>query len=342
MLSPSGHAALLRFGKGDGAKTRAYVNMVGAFLAGRPENTRRNYRCALQQFFTLFDWMCPEDVLPVHAAGFKVWLVERKKVSDATAYNRMSALSSFFDYLCTPPSPTGEPLLRHNPFKHIPRNDIQPSPYERSVAMDWSTFETILNAIPKDAMGLRDRAILLFFAFTGRRRQEVAQLRVRDLRLQDDPPWYEATVKGNKVRKFELPTICTDAIRAYWLAAERQPEPDEGVFCSLDDDHLNAHRPTNRPLANRTMNEILSRAAQRAGLDPAERQDIHIHAIRHMAARDLDRGGARLQDIQAFLGHDSPVTTQIYLGRLAGPAPALTDRLLHVREGARRLTGEAV
>ncbi len=334
---------MMALGKGDPHKAAAYTSMIAAFLAGRPENTRRSYRCALGQFFNLYAWICPEDVLPVHAAGFKVWLVERKKVSDATAYNRISAVTSFFDYLCTPQSTMENPLIRYNPFKHIPKNDIQPTPYGKSTAMEWETFQRIIGAIPSDAMGLRDRAILLFFAFTGRRRQEVAQLLVKDLHINDAKPWYHARVKGGALKRFELPALCADAIKAYWIAADRLRDlaPDQGVFSSLADDHLNAHLAKNRPLANRTMNEILSRAAHRAGLDPLQ-PGICIHAMRHMAARDLNKAGARLQDIQQFLGHENPATTQIYLGQLAGPAPAMTDALVKIRDGAQRYVTQAV
>ena len=335
MLAPQGPYAMRQFGDGDREKLRNYLLMLAAFLDGKPVNTRRTYRCGLQQFFDLFDWVCPEKVTPAHVVAFKKWLLEHRGVSESTTYYRMSAVSSFFDYLCKPPSPNEEPLLRHNPFSVVPRNDIQPTPYGRAKAMEWEDFQTILATIPSTPIGMRDRAILLFYAFTSRRRAEVAGLRIRDLDLRARPRTYTTKVKGGATRTFELPDLCYDAIRAYWLAADRLHtlRADAGVFTPSDECVLTADLDPHRPLSNRSMNAILTRAIERTDLDPKD-DSLCIHAIRHMTARDLHRAGVPLQDIQAMLDHASPTTTQLYLDRLSGPAPAHTDVLLRVRKEA--------
>lgn len=340
-LAPTNHLALSRFGKGDNRKLQRYLLMLAAFLEGRPHDTKRTYACGLRQFFELFEWICPEDVTPAHAAAFKKWLLERRRVSESTTYNRMSAVSSFFEFLCKPHDTQSDPLIRHNPFRHVPRHDIAPTPYVNARPMSWDTFRQIYNALPNDPMGLRDKAILLFFAFTGRRRGEVANLRIRDLRLDTKPPTYTCRVKGGRVKHFELPPVCYKAIKAYWIAADRldDVQTDDAVFTADDCPATRKLKPNldySEPLTKRSMNRILRRAARRAGLDPKD-PSIRVHAIRHMAASDLDRAGIRLQDIQAFLGHASPVTTQIYIERLRGPAAAHTDALLKVREEAAEL-----
>lgn len=342
-LAPTNDLAIRNFGKGDREKLRSYLVMLAAFLEGRPSETKRAYKTSLRQFFDLFDWICPEDVTPAHAAAFKKWLLERRQVSESTTYARMSALTSFFDYLCMPPSPTEDPLLRNNPFRLVPRNDIQPTPYARSKAMDWETFRTLLEHVPSDAMGMRDKAILLFLAFTGRRRREVANLRIGDLDLKARPRTYRCRLKGGVVRTFELPDICYDALKAYWIIADRVDDlrPDAGVFTAVRETALNQNLDPHTPLNPRTFNRIVRRCAVRAGLDPDD-ESIGVHAMRHMTARDLNRAGVRLQDIQAFLGHASPLTTQIYLGQLSGPASAHTEALMRVRDEAEALAREAV
>lgn len=341
-LAPHDAQALSRFGKGDMDKLRLYLTYMAAFLGGRPKNTQIAYKAALKEFFLLFDWICPEDVTVGHVAAFKKWLTERRGLSDATAYQRMSAMRSFFDFLCIAPSGTEAPPLRTNVFKAVACNDIQPTPYGRAKAMSWSVFQQILKSIPSDAMGLRDKAILLFFAYTGRRRNEVAQLLVGDLDLSDSPRTYTVRVKGGELQTYELPELCLEAISAYWLASDRMQglEPHHGVFTPMTHDALTRHLDPHRPLSNRSINEVLNRAALRAGLDPSDPK-IRIHAIRHMAARQLDEGGARLQDIQRFLGHASPATTQVYLGQLSGPRSAHTDILQRVRDEAMELAEEA-
>jgi site-specific recombinase XerD len=86
-----------------------------------------------------------------------------------------------------------------------------------------------------------------------------------------------------------------------------------------------------KPLSSRMMNKVLRRAAERAEVDLAT---VRLHGLRHMAAKDLDRAGARLQDIQEFLGHLNPNTTAVYLQKISGPAQAHEDKFMQVREAA--------
>jgi integrase len=225
-------------------------------------------------------------------------------------------------------------MIKSNPFAAIPRQDIQPQPYEGAQAMDGQTFEKILNVIPDDAIGLRDKAILLFFAYTGRRRAEVAKLRVKDLQVRREPYSYQVRVKGNRLQRYELPEICWKAISDYWVLSDRLHSltPESGVFTADVRIGRDKHYG-DAPLSNRMMNKILRRAAKAAGVEGEP--GVKIHGLRHMAARDLNRAGVRLQDIQAFLGHASPTTTQIYLGKLSGPAPAHEEVLKAVRAAAR-------
>jgi site-specific recombinase XerD len=328
--------ALARFGKGDERKLKSYMLMMAAFLEAKPQGTKDAYQTSLNQFFGLFEWLCPEDVTIAHAAAFKKWLIERKKVSDTTAYARMSACSSFFNFLCYPPSGSDKPLLTSNPFSFVSRSDIKPTPYAKSRPLEWKTLNAILDALPNNVIGLRDRAILLFFAFTSRRRSEVARLRVGDLLLTRQPASYTIKVKGGAIKTFELPDICLAGIRAYWTAADRlrNLQPESAVFACAPNCHLTKHLDPEQTMSPRMMNFILQRAALRAGVDM---DGVKVHAIRHLAARSLDEAGVRLQDIQEFLAHASPVTTQIYTRKLAGPTSAHTEVLLEARAKATKL-----
>ena len=330
---PGDNYSLQRFGGGDKRRLKSYLLMLAAFLEGKPFNTKRSYRCGIRQFFDLFEWICPEEVTPAHAAAFKKWLLEHHGVQESTAYYRISAVSSFFDYLCNPPDATSQPLINHNPFKQLNRSDIQPTPYARAHAMEWETLNAIIDALPSDPLGLRDKAILLFFAFTGRRRAEVAGIKIKDLRLKERPRTYSVRVKGGRIQRFELPEVCYDAIRAYWVASNRLKtlSRESAVFAPMRN-HLNEHLDPDGHLTERNMNYILKRAADRAEVELEPEQSIH--AIRHMSARDLDQIGARLQDIQAFLGHANPNTTQIYLKQLGGPPPSYEKDLLRLRKKA--------
>ena len=89
-----------------------------------------------------------------------------------------------------------------------------------------------------------------------------------------------------------------------------------------------------KPLSSRMMNEVLRRAAERAEVDLST---VRLHGLRHMAAKDLDKAGARLQDIQEFLGHMNPNTTAVYLQKISGPAKAHEAMFMKVREAAEEM-----
>lgn len=306
---------------------RAFTMAMAAWLEGQTPNTKLAYRAAIRQFFGLFGGISPDEVTIAHAIGFKKWLLEQGR-ADSTVYYRISALSSLFAFLRRPQGTTDESLIQSNPFELVNRSDIKPTAYGRSKAMAWEDFLAIVEKIPMTPQGMRDKAILLFFAFTGRRRAEVASLCLKDLDLKARPRTYTTKVKGGEVKKFELPDIVYDALRAYWIAADRLDDltMESGVFTAMCDTPLTRDLNVDRPMSKRSMNDILARWATKAGV-----KDAHVHGLRHMAARDLDRGGVRLQDIQAFLGHASPNTTAIYIQRLGQVASAHQSVLTAVR-----------
>jgi len=326
---------LARFGKGDDRKLKSHLLMLAAFLEGKPENTKRSYRAAIKQFYKLFDWICPEDVTIAHAVAFKKHLMGTG-ISDSTVYCRLCAMSSYFAFLRRPAGANDEPLIKHNPFDAVPRSDIKPTPYGHAVPMEWKSLKIIMDRLPTDPSGIRDRAILLFFAFTGRRRTEVSSLLMKDLDLKGDPKTYRCRVKGGTVKHFELPVICYDALKAYWIASGRLStlHANAGVFASLRDCVLTEGCDPDRPLSSRMMNKVLRRAAERAEIDLST---VRLHGLRHMAAKDLDKAGARLQDIQEFLGHMNPNTTAVYLQKISGPAKAHEAMFMKVREAAEEM-----
>lgn len=302
---------------------------LSAFLAQHGQHTRAAYRDSIRQFFEMFEWVDPADVTLPHAVSFKRRLVDSGR-SDATVYARISALASLFTFLSKPQF-GGKPMVTTNPFTAVNRSDIKPTPYGRSRVTDWVTFQKLLDTIPATPLGFRDKAVLLFLAATGRRRSEVARLRIRDLDLRSSPPRYTVRVKGNRIKTFELPTVVIEALKAYWTAAGRieSMRPDSGVFVASRDSAITEHWDEHEPLDPRSINHILKRYALRANIKPEE---IPVHSLRHMAARDLDAAGVRVQDIQQFLGQLHLNSTAIYMTRLNAVGPAHEEILTRTRE----------
>jgi len=316
--APRTREEVIRFGNGDKERAKTYLLALYGFLSSKPENTRRAYQRGIREFFELWNWKSPEQIGVAEAAYYKRWLKNRE-LSDSTICLRLAACQSYFEFLLKPTEATGLALITSNPFRLVTRKDCTPTPYGRSTPTEWNDFEKILKSIPDDIAGKRDRAMLMFFANTGRRRAEVANLKVRDLNLTSDPKTYLAKVKGGKLQTYELSDVCYQAILDYWISANRLTtlSANSAVFGPVNQSGGNGARDPHRCLTVDQVAKILKRNAARAGLDPRK---FKLHSLRHMFAHDMDASGARLQDIQTALGHSSPNTTTIYTGKLRGPA----------------------
>jgi integrase len=254
--------------------------------------------------------------------------------SDATVQARLAALTSYYNFLMLPHGATTEPLVRANPALAITRDDVRVTPFGRSHVMEWDKFKRILDGLTgEDVKTMRDRAVLIFFAYTGRRRSEVANLRIKDLHMDGKERWYTAMVKGHKEQKFDLPDVVYEALVAYWKAAGRwgKLRPEHGVFSEIKPNikrrmlGIGKHDVLN----DETLRRIFIDAAKRAGIE--NDQQVHPHAIRHMVARDMLRANVPLQDIQDAMGHASPATTQVYTKQIGSQRSAHEDALRKVR-----------
>jgi site-specific recombinase XerD len=338
---PRTPAELVRFGNGDAGRARTYLLALYGFLASKPDNTRRAYQRGIREFFELWDWRSPEQITVAEAAYYKKWLRSRD-LSDATICLRLASCQSYFDFLMKPTGATGVALITSNPFRLVTRKDCTPTPYGRSMPTEWLDFEKLLKAIPNDVVGKRDRAMLIFFANTGRRRAEVAKLKVKDLNLTSTPKTYVSKVKGGKLQTYELSDACHAAILDHWISANRLKTltPESSVFGPVNHGGGEHARDPHRCLTVDQVHGILKRNAKRAGLDPSR---FKLHGLRHMFARDLDAAGARLQEIQAALGHELPNTTAIYTGKLRGPGGVGVQKQIDsIREKASREAAAAL
>jgi len=330
-IIPEDGALLRRFGGGSEEGLRANLRALYAFLADKPKNTRRSYATVIKQFFSTYGWPCPAEVDVAMVTNYKRKLIDMKR-SEATVNQRLSALSSYFNYLRRPVSASVGGLVAHNPVTSVSRTDIVPDAIP--IAMPWPVFKKILEAMPNNVIGLRDRAMLLFMAFTGRRRAEVSSLRVCDLDLGAKPRTYVCRVKGGQRQRWELPEVCWQAISSYWVASGRLPDmqPEHAVFTATPwtaDAPYNSRPKLGSPLGPHEILRALVRAARRAGVSGPY---IHPHALRHMAARDLEQAGVDVRGIQEFLGHKSIATTERYLERVTGVRRSFEGKLAQLRE----------
>jgi len=86
-------------------------------------------------------------------------------------------------------------LVSANPYDQLERPKATPAPPRGLTAAD---IRKLLEAIPSNPMGLRDRAIILTLTLTGRRRAEVINLKAGDLTQEGGAVLYSYRGKGGK------------------------------------------------------------------------------------------------------------------------------------------------
>jgi integrase/recombinase XerC len=214
--------------------------------------------------------------------------------SGTTMGRKLSALSSFFKFLCR------EGYLKTNFAKTIPiPKKVNKLPSHLSV----DEMFRLLDLPQADSFsGARDRAILELFYGTGVRISELVGLSPDNFRLEQRS--VKVRGKGNKERLLPLGKKTVGAIKNYLehrteYLRKKKPDP---IPVRL---FLNQRA---RPISVRGVRKIMTRYI-RSNHFP---ENISPHSLRHTFATHMLEAGADLRTIQEMLGHASLSTTQKY------------------------------
>lgn len=150
----------------------------------------------------------------------------------------------------------------------------------------------------------RDYAIITLFLNCGLRLSELVGINISNIDFGE----YRLTVigKGNKERTIYLNEACIEAIQEYIKV-----RPKEGVKKdSKGSDKALFLSKRNERISNRTVQYIVKRELQKAGLDTSK---YSPHKLRHTAATLMYQyGHVDIRALQELLGHESIATTEIY------------------------------
>jgi len=217
--------------------------------------------------------------------------------SSSTVGRKLSALRTFFRYLCREGVLAIDPLLGvANPkaVKHIPV----------FLTVD-EVFSLLEEPGKQDRFAERDTAIMELIYSTGMRVSEIVS---RDMNHLDfETGMVRVSGKGKKERIVPFGSAAAEALNRYFpqrleliaACAARGNEPaKEALFLNS-----RGHRITSRSV-ERMVGDYGLRAGITATVTP--------HALRHSFATHLLEMGADLRTVQELLGHVSLSTTQKY------------------------------
>jgi integrase len=166
----------------------------------------------------------------------------------------------------------------------------------------WTDVRSVIDAIdPSTAVGKRDRALLLLFATTGLRSQEVRRLELRDI----DWRAAELRIRRTKVRRERIVPLVAEAGRALadYVLNGRPSSSVPSVF-------LHHVAPLGALRNSSVVARIVARRLKRHGA-AAPRGGAHL--LRHSLATRLVQEGQPIKEIADVLGHHHIDATAIYI-----------------------------
>jgi len=234
----------------------------------------------------------PDRVTPADVLGWAHGIGKSGRTPSATTVGaRIACLSSFYRFLIR------MGLVTSNPCDALQRPRTYPAPARGLSAGD---VRRLLAVVPDTARGRRDRALLLTFILTGRRRAEVIGLKAGDLTLEEGTAFYSYRGKGGKTGRRELPRPAYEAIVRTLADAGQElamMAPDESLW----------------NVSSGTVYGRFRRYLAAAGLQPTG-----LHVLRHSAAKLRRDAGETVEAVSSFLDHSSLAVTTTYLRRLEG------------------------
>lgn len=277
---------------------------VAAWLqAQRTVTTRQGYLHCTAAFLRWLQaaapgtglWEVTEDVLVAYrdqistATGPAADLLRGGRPLGAqTVAQRISALGSLYAYAVRRKVIPADPTA-HVARPQTPKIGLTPARTAEDAMALLGGAETIASEYPVDAAAV---ALMLNI---GLRAGELEQLPVGAFTRDGDHLVARFRVKGGRI----IP-VPIDA-RVYALIEPVLQGRPAHAYVFLRDD--------GRPFDRWRMRTALRRAARAARVDTTK---LHPHVLRATAITLLRRAGVPLEDVQALVGHASPLTTQRY------------------------------
>lgn len=279
------------------------------------KHTRRNYLRGMRDFLAY--WLENDSPVPdkLFLQTYKFYMQERG-VGEASINTRLCAIRNFAreaaDLRIWPDSVPNDFLkVKMIPLRGV-RNGI------------WLTLEQAQRLVDAPDIskkkGLRDRAVLSVMLGCGLRRSEMVVLTVEHIQMRSGT-WVLANVLGkrSKIRTVVLPDWTRLAVEEYLAAYDIR---SGYLFRPV----IKTGEGLNGPMNPKTITRIVKLYGAKCGLP-----NIAPHDMRRTYAKLAYKYGARLDQIQINLGHQSLTTTQRYLGidldLSAGPGTYLDIRI---------------
>lgn len=251
------------------------------------ENTKKSYYKDINQFL-LFLKQENIEVIDVDyriISNFLYQLNRSNQLKNSTISRKLSALRSYYSYLCEFKN------CLHHPFLNIKNPKLSQSLPEFLFVEEMDYFLESIDL--EEEFGLRNRIMFEMMYACGLRVSEVANLKRQDLDLSNRI--VRVFGKGSKERIIPF----YESLKELLVIYLEKDEIEDFLF-------FNKNR---KKITPRGIQYILDKCAVACNF----KMKLHPHMFRHSFATHLLDNGADLRVLQQLLGHESIKTTQVYL-----------------------------
>jgi integrase/recombinase XerC len=262
------------------------------------KRTVESYSRMLWPFFAERS-LTPDRVKPADVLGWVHGIGRSGRTPSSTTIGaRIACLSSYYRF-----------LIRMGFVVSNPCDAVERPRAVQSVARGYGADEVrrLLAVVPDTVAGRRDRALLLTFVLTGRRRTEVISLTAGDISIEGAIAFYSYRGKGGKRGRRELPAPASEALCATLS--------DAGLALGSMPKDASLWQAGAGPggVTGSTFYARFRKYLAAAGLSPTG-----VHVLRHSAAKLRREAGESIESVSQFLDHSSLAVTSVYLRRLEG------------------------
>ncbi len=285
--------------------------------SARRADLLRDKTAMVGAFFT-YTGKPPEQVTEIDVKAWQAEL-EGRGLAAATVYGYLSRLSSFYQWALQDPALAQR--IGRNPVRLARPKAPRAYQTESTQALSDEEMAALLQVVKRradagDLVGLRDYAMLLFYALTGMRRAEIASLRWGDVRL-GEALTITAQVKGGQYQsvkggQYQSREVADPAVQAA-LVAYLRAAGRWGRLAAEDPLWVRHDRAgEGEGLTSHGFVKNLKGYGRAAGL-----AHIHLHQTRHTYALLVGELSGSVMETQDALGHRNAATTRVYLQRVA-------------------------